>query len=348
MAIVTFQLPNVKRQIKTRPQKCPYCSGATFQRWGQVKKPVRDTRYRTVCLYRYRCCHCRRTFRHYPAGVSRADQTERLRKYQALLWVLGLSLRSVNLALSAFSVSLSHMTVWRDLQEQADLLKKRRQWQAVRVLGVDGAYPLLKGKKEPTVVAIDLGTGQPMAVGQVDEANPQALKRFLEPLAKRLGVSVIVTDDLTSYRKVAEQLDLEQQVCQFHVRRWVGLALHQLKQTLPSEWLWVLEQVKQLLAELPVEGSRRLFEWWKQIPEKRSGQSGERSPLEQLRNLLLRLSEHWASYRVFDWHKEVPWTNNGTEQGIGRMKMRSRTVRGYKSWQGLEAAWLLTGSGLAW
>jgi hypothetical protein len=41
---------------------------------------------------------------------------------------------------------------------------------------------------------------------------------------------------------------------------------------------------------------------------------------------------------VFDWHKEVPWTNNGTEQVIGRMKMRSRTVRGYKSWQGMWAA----------
>ena len=31
-------------------------------------------------VYRYRCCHCRRTFRHYPQGVSRAHQTERIRK----------------------------------------------------------------------------------------------------------------------------------------------------------------------------------------------------------------------------------------------------------------------------
>jgi hypothetical protein len=60
------------------------------------------------------------------------------------------------------------------------------------------------------------------------------------------------------------------------------------------------------------------------------------------------MSEHWESYRVFYWHKEVPWTNNGTEQAIGRMKIRSRIVRGYKSWQGMWAAFLLTGSGVGW
>ena len=348
MAVVTLRLPDVKRNTKTRPHKCPYCSGETFQRWGQVRKPVQDLRHRMIHVYRYRCCHCHRTFRDYPEGVDRADQTERLRKYAVILWVLGMSLRSVCLALSAFNLPLSHMTVWRDLQEQADLLKKRRKWHPARILGVDGAYPLMKGKKQPTIVAIDLGTGQPMAVGQVDESNPEAVRRFLEPLIQRLGVSVIVTDDLNSYRKVAEKLGLEQQVCQFHVRRWVGLALYELKQTLPSEWLWVLEEIKQLLAELPVEGSRRLFELWKQIPEKRRGQKGEQSPLEKLRYILIRMSEHWASYRVFDWQKDVPWTNNGTEQAIGRMKMRSRTVRGYKSWKGMEAALLLTSSGLDW
>jgi hypothetical protein len=65
-----------------------------------------------------------------------------------------------------------------------------------------------------------------------------------------------------------------------------------------------------------------------------------------LRNLLIRLSEHWHTYRVFDWDKDVPWTNNGTEQVIGRMKMRSRTVRGYKTEPGMLAGLLLAGSGV--
>jgi hypothetical protein len=348
MPIVTLQLPKVKRNTQIRPKECRYCKGQTFQRLGGVDKPVKDYRLRTTFVYRYQCCHCRRTFRHYPEGVDRADQTQRLRKLAALYWVMGMSLRNVQLALSVFGAKISHMTVWRDLQEQGNMVKKRRKWQKVRVLGVDGAYPLIKGRKKSTLICVDLGNGQPVAVGQIDEANPRAVRRFLEPLVKRLGVSVIVTDDLVSYRKVAEKLDLEHQICQFHVRRWVGKALWELRESVPEEWQWVLDEIKTLLAELPPEGSRRLFELWKQIPERRHGQSGEYTPLSQLRNLLIRLSEHWPSYRVFTWQNDVPWTNNGTEQTIGRMKMRSRTVRGYKSWEGMEAALLLTGTGLDW
>ena len=157
---------------------------------------------------------------------------------------------------------------------------------------------------------------------------------------------MVVTDDLASFRTVAEKLGVGHQVCQFHERRWVGRTLHELAETLPKEWLWVLDEVKTLLAELPPQGSKRLFELWKQIPERGVGQEGSRSPLEQLRNLLIRLSEHWESYRVFDWQQDVPWTNNGTEQVIGRMKMRSRTVRAYKSWQGMSAGLMPAGSGV--
>jgi len=253
------------------------------------------------------------------------------------------------MALGAFGVPLSHMSVWRDLQEQTGLLEKQRHWQPVRVLGLDGAYVLgWEKRKHPVLVAVDLGRGQPVAIGYIDECNPQAVRRFLEPLVQRLGVSVIVTDDLASFRSVSEKLGVEHQVCQFHLRRWVGRTLRELRELVPKDWLWVLDEVKSLLAELPPEGSRRLYELWKQIPERRARPGQALSPLSQLRDLLIRLSEHWSSYRVFDWDKDVPWTNNGTEQVIGRMKMRSRTVRGYKSWAGMSAALMLTGSGTGW
>ena len=67
------------------------------------------------------------------------------------------------MAMSAFDVQVSHMTLWRDIQEQADLLERRRCWQPVRVLGVDGVYPLGKGMQQPVLVAVDLGKGQPVA-----------------------------------------------------------------------------------------------------------------------------------------------------------------------------------------
>jgi len=111
MAIVVLKLPDVKRKAEARPSKCPYCAGETFQRWGAVNKPVKDVRVRNVKLYRYRCCHCQRTFRHYPAGNTRAEQTERLRQFAILPWSLGLSHRASSLILSGVQVLVSFMTI---------------------------------------------------------------------------------------------------------------------------------------------------------------------------------------------------------------------------------------------
>jgi transposase-like protein len=346
MSIVVLRLPDVKGKSEERPEKCPYCKGEIFQRWGEVSKPVRDSQLRQVKVYRYYCCGCKRTFRHYPEGVDRADQTLRLRKLAALCWTLGLSYRGVTAVFGAFGISVCYMTVWRDMLEQSDQQKQSLKWQPVRVLGLDGAYVRGWGELRPMLVAIDLGNGQPVMIGEVDEHDPQAVCKWLEPLVQRLGVSVIVTDDLLSYHVVARHLDLEHQVCQFHVRRWVGRALHQLQESLPEEWLWVIQEVKQLIAELPTEGGRRLFELWKQVAVKRTSPGGPLSAVDELRKLLIRLSDHWDSYRVFDWQPDVPWTNNATEQAIGRMKMRSRTVRGYKSWPGMQAGLMLAGNGV--
>lgn len=346
MPIVVLKLPDVKGIAENRARRCPSCKGEILQRWGGSVRTIRDHQVKEALIYRYRCTGCRHTFRHYPEGIDQAQQSQRVRKLAAICWTLGLSHRGTATIFAAFGVGIAQMTVWRDVQEEAKQLRRRRMWKPVRVLGLDGAYVLGWGEKRPVMVAVDLGEGKPVAIGYVDEHNPDVVRRWLEPIVKRLGVSVIVTDDLISYRGVAEKLGLEHQVCQFHVRRWVGKALHELQESIPKEWLWVLEEVRHLLAELPPEGGRRLFELWKQIPERRMGQEGGRSPLEQLRNLLIRMSEHWASYRVFDWQKDVPWTNNGTEQIIGKMKVRSRTVRGYKTKSGMLAGLMVAGSGV--
>ena len=100
MAILVLKLPSVKRKNEERPKKCPYCSGETFQRWGLMNKPVRDTRYRRIQVYRYRCCQCQRTFRYYPEGSSWADQTKRLQIFAVLCWTFGMSYRNVSLILT--------------------------------------------------------------------------------------------------------------------------------------------------------------------------------------------------------------------------------------------------------
>lgn len=346
MSIVVLKLPDVKRKSEARPKKCRYCEGETFQRWGQVNKRVQDVYVRKVKVYRYRCCRCKRTFRHYPAGNTRADQTERLKLFAVLLWKLGLSYRAGSLILSGLRVRLSFMTIWRDVQAAAHQTQRANCWKPGRIVGLDGAYVLGWGDKQSVLVAVDLGTGEPLALGYVNEHDPQAVRRWLAPLVQRHGITVIVTDDLSSYKIVAEKLQLGHQICQFHVRRWVGKALQELQETVPKEWLWVLDDIHALLDLLPPDGSKSLYALWKQLPGRRSKRDQARSPMEQLRDLLLRLSQDWHKYCTFQSEPLVPWTNNATERAIGLMKMRARTVRGYKSWPGMHSGLLLAASHL--
>ena len=341
MSIVVLKLPDVKRKRDARPRKCAYCERDTFQRWGQVHKPVRDMHVRQVKVYRYRCCRCKRTFRHYPAGNNRVDQTERLKLFAVLLWRLGLSHRGSSLILSGLRVRVSHMTIWRDVQAAAHQIQRTNRWKPGRIVGLDGAYVLGWGGKQSVLVAVDLGSGEPLAVGYVNEQDPQSVRRWLAPLVQQHGITVIVTDDLSSYKIVAEQLQLGHQICQFHLRRWVSKALRELQETVPKEWLWVLDEIHNLIDLLPPDGSQSLYALWKQLPGRRSKPDQPRSPMEQLRDLLLRLSHDWHKYCTFQSEPQVPWTNNATEQAIGRMKMRARTVRGYKSWQGMHSGLLL-------
>ena len=344
MSIVVLKLPNVKRESEERPRSCPYCEGHTFQRWGQVRKNVRDTKKRTVRVYRYRCCHCGRTFRSYPEGSSVADQTERLKLFAVICWTMGLSHRSVSRMLSGLEIELSHMSVWRDAQKQAKRIQKQNRWRKVRVLGVDGAVVGGWGEQRPVLVAVDLGQGDVVEVGYVNEYDSRAVERWLRSLMQRLGVGVIVTDDLSVYRYVTERLQLGHQVCQFHVRRWLGKTLKQLRAQIPKEWLWVIDEVDELIEYLPASGDKRLYWLWQQLTAaRRTGRSKPLTDLQQLRDLLLRLSHRWQSYCTYQF-EEVPWTNNRTEQAIGRMKMRARTVRGYKTWQGMQTGLLLAGS----
>ena len=250
MPIIVLKLPDVKVSAE-RPAKCPSCGGDILQRWGGNIHKVRDPYVREVVVYRYHCWRCRHTFRHYPEGVDQAQQTQRLRTLAAICWSLGLSYRGIEKVFAVFRVGIDHMTAWRDVQERAGQLRKKRMWKKVRVLGVDGAYVRGMGKTQPVVVAVDLGDGEPVSIAWVDEANPQAVKRWLGPLVKQLGVSVIVTDDLASYKVVAKKLDLEHQICQFHVRRWEGRALHELEGKVAKEWEWILKETKGLMEQLP-------------------------------------------------------------------------------------------------
>lgn len=328
--MIVLQLPKVQRIKTERPTKCKYCEGETFQRWGEYKREIKDTKIRTVRVYRYRCTSCRRTFRYYPEGIRQAQQSERIKKLAVIMWSLGLSYRSVELILSAFGVRLSHMSGWRDVQEEGKRIRRGLRWKPARVVGVDGAWENGTG----LMIAVDLGDGELLSIAEIDEKDKEEVEAWLRDLAQRHQIGVVVSDDLATYKEITDELEIGHQVCQFHVRRWVGRKLRELEEDIPEEWQDKIEEVRRLIDELPKDGGKDMHEIWKELPGRTTQRDEERTPLEKFRDMVLRLSRDWERYIEFYSDPGIPWTNNQTEQIIGKLKNRAKRVRGYKGSEG--------------
>jgi hypothetical protein len=184
------------------------------------------------------------------------------------------------------------------------------------------------------MVAVNLGDGQLLSLAEIDEKDKQAVEQWLKRLKQKHEIGVIVTDDLSTYKELADDLELGHQVCQFHVRRWVGRKLKKLEMDIPPEYQDVIERVRELIADLPKKGGKELYQIWKIMPGRTTKPDEERTPLEQLRDMVLRLSRDWERYIEFYSDPGIPWTNNQTEQMIGKIKNRAKRVRGYKTIQG--------------
>lgn len=345
MAIITLRLTAVNSQPTDRPSSCRHCGHSILQKWGTVIKPVRDSQIRQVLVHRYYCTQCHRTFRNYPPGIERADQSLRLQQLAALCWQFGFSTRQVSGLFNAFGISLAHMSVWRDVQKRATELCQNRPRPPMRVLGLDGVYGRVVGRPHSVTVAVDPGNGQLISLAVIDEHTVDQVVAWLKPLVAELGIEVLVTDDLAESAQVAEQLGLQHQVCHFHLRRWVGRALRELHGGIQTEWDWVLERLHELVKELPASGQKELFALYEKLPAERKARGARASPMYRLRQLVLRLSEHWDRYRLYQERSDVPRTNNRTEQAIGRWRTRSRSVRGFKSAAGLQSAFWVCANG---
>ena len=110
------------------------------------------------------------------------------------------------------------------------------------------------------------------------------------------------------------------------------------------QWQAALDEVQQLVAQPPPDGPQRLFALWQQLAEPRGPLKQPESALHRFREIVGHLMDYWPEYVLYQHKEDVPSTNNGTERAIGRWRSRARTVRGFKSWTGLEAAFLLRNS----
>ena len=134
-----------------------------------------------------------------------------------------------------------------------------------------------------------------------------------------------LTDKLTHrlWDGYFEQLGVDHQVCIAHVR-------NRLREI--EGWDWCKTRIWLLMTELPGGGGRELLDMEPLV----RGQP-------KLHRLMVELCEKWRSLTCHQRVSGMPQTNNCTERTIGRSKacaglrsgIRYRTIRGYKSEEGM-------------
>src|SRR5438270_4973642 len=219
-------LPKVNPEALAVPTECVYagCGSRTFHLRQEVTKALRDTVYQEVQVQRYQCLRCKRTFRVYPEGTSRAQTSQRVKGLAVMLYLLGLSYGAVSLALDGLGISLCKSRVYDAVQEAAKRvsgLKRDQVFAGVKTpaLGADLTSVTCKGVSLPLGITVDPISGLALSIDALSAEDSQTLKAWIEPIAKSVGATVLVTDDADGFKTVADEVGVQHQVCKAHVLR---------------------------------------------------------------------------------------------------------------------------------
>jgi transposase-like protein len=219
-------LPKVTPEAITVPSTCRYagCGGRKFHLRQEVAKPLRDRVDHEVQVPRSHCLRCKRTFRVYPEGTTRAQTSQRVKGLAVMLYLLGLSYGAVSFALDGLGICLCKSRVYDAVQEAAKRvpgLKREQVLAGVKTpaLGGDLTGVNCKGEWVPLGITVDALSGLALPIDALKAEDAQTLKDWIEPIAQSVGANVLVTDDADGFKTVADEVGVQHQVCKAHVLR---------------------------------------------------------------------------------------------------------------------------------
>ncbi len=351
-------LAKVNPEAIVVPSRCAYagCGGRKFHLRQEVAKALRDTVYDQVQVRRYQCLKCKRTFRVYPEGASRAQTSQRVKGLAVMLYLLGLSYGATSLALEALGVYLCKSRIYDAVQEAVSRvpgLKRDQVFAGVRTpaLGGDLTSVKCKGAWLPLGITVDPISGLALTIDQLSGEDSKTLQEWIEPIAKSVGASVLVTDDADGFKTVADETGLEHQVCKAHVlrntetlvQRYQPLVAKDADGSLkalgvsPEQATADLTRLSELVKSRQREDATELEAMHRRYLQASPPQEGEHQSLAyRLRLLFLDRWNLWhrlTRYRKWKGPKgeTLDGTNNACERAIGWwIKERYRSMRGYK------------------
>ncbi len=351
-------LPKVTPEAIEVPTRCAYtsCDGRKFHFRQEVAKPLRDTVYHEVQVHRYQCLKCQRTFRVYPQGTTPAQTSQRVKGLAVMLYLLGLSYGATSLALEALGVYLCKSRIYDAVQETAKRvlgLKRDQVFAGVRTPALGGDLTSVKCKGEwlPLGITVDPISGLALTIDALATQDIKTLQDWMEPIARSVGATVLVTDDADGFKTVADEVGVQHQVCKAHVLRNTEALIERYQPLVatdadgslkaigvsPEQAAADVTRLGELVKSRQKEHAPELEALHRRYLDAAPPQEGAHQSLAyRLRLLLLDRWNLWhrlTRYRIWKGPQDetLDGTNNACERAIGWwIKERYRTMRGYK------------------
>jgi transposase-like protein len=266
------------------------------------------------------------------AGLHR---TQGVVAFGVVLYVLGLSYRSVAAALRCLLGHGSSTTIYRDVVaagEKTKEMHRARQGKPVRIMGIDGTGQKMKGGSVGVAFAVDAEQQVLVGVELVEEEDERDVRRFVTRLCEEYGVEFVVTDEHDSYKRAMQsrRIRAEHRFCGAHWKKSKQLRIRRLREQAVKRgyrrWVRDLDQLSRLIRDGPDDAGIRLQKIHHRYLDYPPPPPGRPWSLGyHLRMLTLHLLDTWNRIGAGEEH-----TNNTAERLIGLLlKIRSKTMRGF-------------------
>jgi transposase-like protein len=273
-----------------------------------------------------------------------------------LLYLLGLSYGATSLALEALGVYVCKSSVYEAVQGAAEKvpgLKRKEVFAGIRTpaMGSDLTSVKCNGEWLHLGLTVDDTNGLVLSVDELPAEDAETIKAWLEPIAEAVSAQLLVSDDADAFKRVADELGLDHQVCKGHVKRNTETFIESLEPQVasdadgslaaigvtPEQALEDLKRLGELILSRQPEEEGELGEMHQRYTDAAPPAPGQRATLAY--RLRLMYLDRWNLWRPLTRYRtwkgphgeRVDGTNNGCERAIGWwVKERYRTMRGYK------------------
>jgi transposase-like protein len=267
-------------------------------------------------------------------------------------YVLGLSYGGVADFLTAIGLGIGKTTVYDNVQAAGGVARKRQKAAVEHgdqraIIGADGTFLKVKGVQVGIEVVVDDETGELLGLDITASEGAEEIEPFIREIAEQVEAEVLVSDDLDTYKNIADNADLAHQICQSHIIRNVDKVVESIGQPtrmrypplMPKGVKSNYHQIERdgrilqgLVRDRPPDAKQILailYDYYRAAPTPRPKQ--KHSIWYRMKRLIWRLWTRWERITLDEHYDQLDGTNNACERLIGWwIKERYRTMRGYK------------------